>query len=130
MDIAWRIHMLVPAAAYDGAPGSTEEEYDALDWKDPRPKPAWQDIIETDDPPPNPVFYSPDKLIQVVDAMGKAEELEAMLAQAPARIRLRWQKVNEFNGNDQDFQAMIATVQAAWGLTDEQRDALLAQARI
>ena len=130
MDIAWRIHMLVPAAVYDGAPGSTEEEYDALNWKDRRPKPKWDEILKVDDPPPNPVFYDPDKLVIAVDALGRADELEAMLAAAPARIRLRWQKAAVFASDDVDLQAMVATLQAAWGLTDEQRDALLAQALI
>jgi hypothetical protein len=62
--------------------------------------------------------------------MGQLPQLEGMLQVASPRVRLRWQKAVEFNGDDSDFIGMVDYFQAAWGLTDEQRKAFLKQCEV
>jgi len=91
----------------------------------------WIELSEYPKPPtpPEPVpvvtWYSPDKIVQAVDAMGKAEELEAMLAHASPRIRLRWQKAILFDSTDRDFISIVDFFQESWKLTEEEREQLL-----
>lgn len=91
----------------------------------------WIELVEypkQPEPPPvveSKTWYSPDLIVQAIDAMGKAEELEAMLAHASPRIRLRWQKAILFDGADRDFISIVDYFQESWKLTTEQREQLL-----
>jgi len=124
MNLGQAINYLLPFAQYRGAIGdNTKAQYDAIEWVDERKKPSWGDI-ETTMAIDNRT-YDPDKLIVAIDSLGLSDSLEQILASAPARIRLRWQKATVFKGEDPDFQAMIATLQETWHLTDEQVEALL-----
>lgn len=124
MTIAKSINQLVPMAQYRGmVDDNTKEQFDSIEWCDARPKPSWENIQATMGI--NTREYDPDKLILAIDALELSDSLDAILKEAPARIRLRWQKAVIFKGEDPDFQAMIATLKAAWGLTDEQTESLL-----
>lgn len=49
MDLALAIDALVPAAEYGGSTtGNDRGGFDALDWKDRRPKPSWDEIVAAD----------------------------------------------------------------------------------
>lgn len=55
LDLAMCIDSLVPAAEYGGSvTGNTQAEYEALDWTDSRPKPAWDDILAEGEKPALP----------------------------------------------------------------------------
>lgn len=59
VDIAYRLHTLVPGAVYSGSlTAGTEAAYDAIVWGDVTPKPLWVDILAQTDPPPNPIQVS------------------------------------------------------------------------
>jgi hypothetical protein len=128
MNLANAIYNLLPGAAYRGlVDDSTEAQFDAVEWCDERPKPTWADCVAMMASDHQPTYYSPDKIILAVDAMGKASALEQMIAAAEPRVRLRWQKAVTFNGEDPDFVGLVDYFQMAWQLTDEQRAAFLKQ---
>lgn len=95
---------------------------------------AWQKLEKYPEPPPAPEapakMYDPDKLILLVDGMGKLEELAKMLNQSPLRVQLRWQKATQFNGADADFIGTIKAIQTAWKLSDEQVIEILKQCEV
>jgi len=131
MTLAEAVYNLLPGAAYRGfVDDNSRESFEKIEWNDERPKPKWEDVEAHMAAHPDPVSYSPDKLIIAVDTIGRAGDLEKFLAAAEPRIRLRWQKVMVFDGNDPDFKAMVAAMQQAWGLTDAERNALLKQALV
>ncbi len=130
MTLAEAICSLIPGAQYRGnVDDSTETQYATIEWCDERPKPSWADCVAMMASDHQPTYYSPDKIILAVDAMGKAAELEAMIAAAEPRVRLRWQKATTFNGEDPDFVGLVNYFQFAWGLSDDQRAEFLNQCK-
>ena len=131
MILAEAIYQLLPYAQYRGnVDDGTKEQFDAIEWNDERKKPTWEECVKVIASNIPVVVYDPDKLVIVLDSIGKAEALEEMLAKASARTRLRWQKASLFRSDDPDLQGMVATLQAQWAMTDKERDALLAQCEI
>jgi len=129
MNLNDAIQRLVPRVQHRGMiDDNTKEQFDALEWCDERSKPSWEDVQTT--MKIDIREYSPDKLILAIDSLGLSDSLDSLLKEAPARIRLRWQKAVTFKGEDPDFQAMIATLKVAWQLSDEQVDELLASCEI
>jgi hypothetical protein len=48
-DLALALHLLVPIPQYFGSlTDNTKEQFDALDWRDKRPKPKYEDVLKVD----------------------------------------------------------------------------------
>ena len=74
--------------------------------------------------------YDPDKLIKVIDGMGKLDDFEKILSLSPARIRLRWQKATQFAEDDADFAGMVEAIASAWKLSEKDTAEILRQCEI
>lgn len=109
---------------------STREQFDAIEWLDERSKPTWDEVAAMMASDLTAPVYDKLKLVDALDADGRLEDFDSLLSGSPLRIRLRWQAAGALAGDDPDLLTMIEAIQQAWGMTDEQRDALLEKCRI
>lgn len=87
MDVSLTLESLVPAAEYSGSlTKNTESQYNALIWRDERPKPSWSSIVSAwpNLPPPAP---SPDDTLD--DAIRGASNFQELKTALLGRTRGR-----------------------------------------
>ena len=129
-DIAAALDLLVPAAAYGGSLiANNRSAYDALRWKDTRPKPTWAEIEAATSAPVPPAPLPAWAFWGVVDdTPGLRATIEAAIDAIPDEVQRR--TLRGKLAASQTFSrgsAEIEAARSALGMTKEQIDALWAQ---
>ena len=130
MDIALTLCYLVPGAKYYGSTSANDEAaYDALDWKDERPKPSWQDIVDNTETAEllfwrAGVIVTPLQLIRGLIIIDEYALVESYIAQAGPDVQMSWNRSVEIPRNDQFVGQMLQLLEKS----DEEADMLFALA--
>ena len=111
--------MLIVKVFDNGFPAAAPEE--VPDWT---PIPDGYRLVSGT---PRQPEYDKLKIVEAIDQMGKLEDFAGMLSQAPLKVQMRWQAAGSLKGDDEDFLAVLAMIQQAWGKTDAEMVQILSK---
>lgn len=131
IDIRRAIESIVPDAKWDYSipnEGGTEVQYDAITWSDPRPKPAWADIVAVADgfaaadllARRQSLACGPLQLRRALRQTGDYAAVVAALSLADEETQEAWEYASEVRRLD----PMIEAMRLALGKSPEEVDAI------
>ncbi len=128
-DIRRALEQLTPDAKWDFSipnEGGTEEQYNAITWKDDRPKPTWAEIVSTADTFAaadlqqyrESLSCGPVQIRRALRATGYKQAIADWIATADEDTQEDWEYTTEVKRLD----PMVLSAQASIGASDEEVD--------